>query len=81
MLVFAPSIWHTYRTEVRGQHIQYLIDGVVVLKVDSPAWKDGGWVGEVSWDLAHWYMRFVDTGTERIPGQHFLEHALDRYAA
>lgn len=42
--------------------------------------EDGEWTARVSWDRAHWYMKFTDLGTKFIPAQHFLERALDRYA-
>lgn len=40
----------------------------------------GEWTARVSWDQLHQYMRYQDLGTKYIPAQHFLEHALDRYA-
>lgn len=42
--------------------------------------EDGEWEARVSWDRLHWYMRIQDLGSRYVRAQHFLEHALDRYA-
>lgn len=42
--------------------------------------EDAAWTVRVGWDQLHYYMRFHDLGTRYVPAQHFLEHALDRYA-
>lgn len=44
-VVFDPTIWHTYRIEVSGKHLQYLIDGVPVAVTTNDGWKDGGFGG------------------------------------
>jgi hypothetical protein len=44
-VVFDPTVWHTYRLEVVGTHLVYLIDGVPILRVDDPRWTDGGQAG------------------------------------
>lgn len=31
---------------------------------------------DISWDDAHWYMRFQELGTKFVPAQHFLLRAL-----
>jgi HK97 gp10 family phage protein len=43
--------------------------------------EDGGWAARVSWDKSRYYMSFQDLGTRYLPGRHFLEHALARYAS
>lgn len=40
----------------------------------------GGWASRVSWDREHDYMRFPNSGTRFMHGQHFLERAVERYA-
>jgi HK97 gp10 family phage protein len=41
--------------------------------------EDGEWTARVSWDRAHYYMQFQNSGTRYLPAQHFLEHALARF--
>lgn len=37
-----------------------------------------GWEAEVSWDTAHYYMTFIETGTVHLPARPFLVPALER---
>ncbi len=44
-LQFNPHIWHTYREEVVGKDVRFLIDGVMVLHGQNTQWTDGGFAG------------------------------------
>ena len=44
-IVFDPKTWHTYRIEVAGKNLEYLIDGVPVAAGTSDAWPSGGFGG------------------------------------
>lgn len=43
----------------------------------EPVLDGPDWTVRISWDRAHFYMYFLDRGTERIPARPFLDPALE----
>jgi HK97 gp10 family phage protein len=49
--------------------------GAASIRAEAGEDRDG-WYVDVSWDVAHDYMRFPERGTRYVTGEHFLEQAV-----